>query len=219
MKPVLLPLASPELQHVTLLELMARSRVSRTSPVAHDMESKVSCETNSRQKGEVSPGIPEGIQRVLSDERASGLIHDLAVSGALRLFVDADALLRRCELIERQWRDEHLLRRFVQARASVPMIRRFFRSETRASIARLRHQLGVPPPTKPRAPRQQQLDTLLDAWRDLSAIEDLRERYLLVHRRCEGVWSLATLFATLNPDPGEMPSPPSSFSTQESHHV
>jgi hypothetical protein len=223
MKPVLLRLSSPVLQHVALLELMASSRGGQRGSSNFDMDCKVSCETNLFQNLDCSVAIPDAVRRVLADERAGALVHDLLASGALRLFVDVDALQRRCDLIAQQWRDEALLRAFVAAQASVPMIRSFFRTATRSSIVRLRRELDIHPPTKPRTPRPRELDGLLDSWRDLAAIVDLRERYLALHRACEGAWSLATLFAALDAatEPTyTRPAPfATSFSAQEPHHV
>lgn len=219
MNPVLLPLVSPELQHVALLDLMARSRTDPIDSETSGMDYKISRETNQRRKQEGAMDLPASVRRVLGDARAARLVHELVDSGALRLFVDADALLRRCELIERQWRDDFLLQRFVSAQASVPLIRRFFRNVTRSSVARLRRELGVSPPAKPKGLPRGQLDGLLDAWLALSTIDDPRERYLALYRHCAGVYSLATLFSAIHPDAGELPRHVFSSSRKDPHHV
>ncbi|MFP3562952.1 hypothetical protein [Paraburkholderia sp. SIMBA_030] len=153
---------------------------------------------------------------MLGDARSGALVRDLLSAGALHVFVDTGALQRRCELIQRQWRDQDLLRAFVARQASIPMIRRFFRTATRATIAHLRAELHVAAPTKPRALSRSDMNALFEAWVSLQGIGDLRERYLAVHEQCDGQWSLATLFAALDADT-EALAPSSSH--QESDHV
>lgn len=206
---------SEALEHVVLLELIAYSRA--VIPISNDEDGKVSCETNSFLKRASTARLPDVIQRVLGDRRALALARDLLASGALRVFVDADTLERRCELIERQWRDQYLLCAFVERQASVPMIRTFFRTATRSTIARLRYELDVAAPTKPRVLSLVEIDALFGAWTRLAAIDDLRERYLALHLECQGRWSLATLFAALSPDTGSCGAV--SSSPLESHHV
>ncbi|WP_254213979.1 hypothetical protein [Burkholderia multivorans] len=133
-------------------------------------------------------------------------IDDLIATGAIRLLLDADLLVRRCELIERQWRDESLLTGFVQARASLPMIRRFFRSATRAKVTQLRQQLVVAAPVKPRVLVGTDLDALMDAWRSRSKIQDVRERYLAIHDYYDGRYTLATIFSALDAGPEQRAS-------------
>lgn len=224
MDTAFLQLESAALERFVLLELIAFSRLAtqRGSPVSEDCE--VSCETRcgpgtslaNRLPDALTGTIPDPIRRVLGDARAPALVRDLLASGALRICLDAGALQRRCELIERQWRDQDLLRAFVERQASIPMIRRFFRTATRATIGQLRTGLGVAAPTKPRALSPSDMDALFDAWGRLNDIGDLRERYLALHAHCQGRWSLATLFAALEPDiEGCRPS----SSHQEPHHV
>jgi hypothetical protein len=203
MDKALLPVESAALEHVVLLELIACSRLQVQRGDPRNEDHKVSCETNSCQKSLVlrlPDSLPDAIRRVLGDSRAPALTRDLLASGALRVFVDTGALQRRCELIERQWRDEFLLRAFVERQASLPMVRAFFRTATRAAIVRLRSELGVAAPTKPRALPPSELNALFDAWAQLLTIDDLRERYLALHARCQAQWSLATLFAALQPE-------------------
>ncbi|MBU9477979.1 hypothetical protein KTE44_14500 [Burkholderia multivorans] len=225
MKQVFLHVDSAALEHVVLLELIACSRMAVQYDASVNEEAKVSCETNSYHKkpgtSRLPDALPDTIRRVLGDGRAPAFSRDLLTSGALRVFVDAGALQRRCDLIERQWHDEHLLRAFVERQASLPMIRAFFRTATRAAVARLRSGLGVAAPTKPRALSPSDLDALFDAWARLATIDDLRERYLALHVHCQAQWSLATLFAALQPETGKSRGAcrPADSSSQEPHHA
>nr|WP_254209280.1 hypothetical protein [Burkholderia multivorans] len=188
-----------------------------------NMDYEVSCETSGDAEIHTGNDLPVSVQRVLADTRAGMLIDALVASGALRVLVDLDVLQRRCELIERQWHDEHLLRAFVGAQASVPMIRRFFRTATRATIGRLRREMDVAPPAKPRMPTTHETDALLTRWDSLRGIDDLRERYLALHRECSGAWSLASLFAVVDSAtrPETIPSHRlhSCPNSREPHHV
>lgn len=201
MKPVFFPVPGTVIGHVVLLELMRLSRVGNIDGncLHHiDLDYKVSCETSGNAESHAGKGLPVSVQRVLADARAGALIDALVASGALRVLVDLDVLQRRCELIDRQWHDERLLRAFVGAQASVPMIRRFFRTATRATIGRLRREMSIAPPAKPRMPATRETDALLVCWDSLRSIGDLRERYLALHRECSGAWSLASLFAVVD---------------------
>ncbi|MDR5645367.1 hypothetical protein [Burkholderia cenocepacia] len=225
MKPVFFPVPGAVIEHVVLLELMRLSRVGSIDGNRFhciDMDCKVSCETTDGLHRAAAKDLPLTIRRVLADARAGALADALVASGALRVLVDLDILQRRCELIGRQWHDERLLRAFIGAQASAPMIRRFFRTATRATIVRLRHEMNVAPPAKPRMPTDREADALLARFHSLN-IDDLRERYLALHRECSGAWSLASLFAVLD-DATEQdgvssarirPSP----NSRESHHV
>lgn len=239
MDTLFLPIESAALERIALLELIASSHLVAQCGNAIHKDCHVPCETRKDHKTSlkdtptISPalrfaprpplcsesgenGLPDAIRRVLLDARAPALAHDLVASGALRLFVDAGALQRRCELVHRQWRDQDLLRAFVARQASVPMIRAFFRTATRATIAQLRSELGVTAPTKPRALTAAETDALFDDWYRLTTIGDPRERYVALHERSQRRWSLATLFAALGSD--SQAGHPSS-SPQELHHV
>ena len=210
-----LRLESEALERFVLLELIAFACRTKRPAVIGIGGRQVSCEKGLIDTSRIGR-LPDAIRRVLGDSRSSALTRDLLGVGALRIFVDAGALQRRCELIERQWRDQDLLRAFVERQASIPMIRAFFRTTTRATIAQLRAELNAIAPTKPRALSPSELDALFDAWCALNDIVDLRERYLALHERCDGQWSLATLFAALNADTGAR-RPTSSH--QEPHYV
>lgn len=216
MDAAFLRLESGALERFVLLELIAFACTTNRRAVASMEDREVSCETGSIDTASRIDRLPDGVRRVLGDARSPALARDLLSAGALRVFVDAGALQRRCELIERQWRDHELLRAFVERQASIPMIRAFFRTATRVTIAQLRAELNVAAPTKPRALSPSELDALFDAWGMLNDIVDLRERYLALHKQCEGQWSLATLFAALNADTGACRA---SSSHQEPHYV
>ncbi|WP_126227716.1 hypothetical protein [Burkholderia ambifaria] len=226
MKPGFFPIPGTAIGHFVLLELIRLSRVgSIDSNGFHciNMDCEVSCETSGGADNETGTGLPQAIQHVLAEARIGALADVLVASGALRVLVDLDVLQRRCELIARQWHDERLLHAFVRARASVPMIRQFFRTATRSSIAHLRQEMNVPPPTKPRVPTARETDALLTRWYGLRGIPDFRERYLALHRECDGAWSLASLFAALdsatNPDATSSVRIRPSPNSRESHHV
>jgi hypothetical protein len=209
--------------HIVLLELIRLSRMDGNQFDCIVLDSKVSCETSGSENREAETCLPRAIQHVLADARVGALADVLVASGALRVLVDLDVLQRRCELIARQWDDERLLHAFVRARASVPMIRRFFRTATRSSIARLRREMTVSPPAKPRMPTPGETDILLSRWYSLRDITDVRERYLALHRECDGAWSLASLFAALdnvtNLDATSSVRIRPSPNSRESHHV
>ncbi|CAM2187709.1 DUF2857 domain-containing protein [Paraburkholderia sacchari] len=215
MDTAFLRLESEALERFVLLELIAFACMANRHAVT-GIDREVPCETAASHTRPTIDRLPDGILRVLSSARSSAVARDLLGAGALRVFVDAGVLQRRCELIERQWRDQDLLRAFVERQASIPMIRTFFRTVTRATIAQLRAELNVAAPTKPRALSPPGLDALFDAWGTLNDIVDLRERYLALYQRCEGQWSLATIFAALNADTGAC-RPFSSC--QEPHYV
>lgn len=223
MKPTLFPVPDTAIGHIVLLELIRLSRMDSNGFHCIDMDYKVSCETSGGEETKAANGLPGSIQCVLADARAGTLIDALVASGALRVLVDLDVLQRRCELIARQWHDERLLHAFVRAQASAPMIRRFFRTATRSSISRMRQEMNVPAPAKPRMPAARETDTLLSRWHSLRDIADVRERYLALHRECDGAWSLASLFAALdsaaNPDAASSVRVRPSPNSRESHHV
>lgn len=203
----LLPLPYSPLQHMTLLLLTAS--VTRTGTywtVLNNKDSKVSCETLRSGDRESSIVVPPVVARVLGDPRVTQQIDDLIASGTIRLLLDSDLLVRRCELIERQWRDESLLAGFVQARASLPMIRRFFRTATRAKVTQLRRQLAVTAPVKPRVLAGADFDAVMDTWRNCSEIQDARERYLAIHDYYDGRYTLATIFSALDTGPEQRAS-------------
>lgn len=216
MENAFLRLEGEALERFVLLELIACTCVTGRYVIPDNRDNKVSCGTAFSPSTSLADRLPESVRRVLGDARGPALVRDLLNAGALRVFVDAGALARRCELIERQWRDQALLRAFVQRQASIPMVRTFFRTATRATITQLRAELGVAAPTKPRAPSRAELDWLFGVWTSLNDIGDLRERYLALHAQCAGQWSLATLFAAL--DAHARDRRPSS-SHQESDHV
>ncbi|MFC5428069.1 hypothetical protein ACFPTO_04485 [Paraburkholderia denitrificans] len=205
------------LQHMTLLLLVAsvaRDGMHWTSP--NNKENEVSCETLNGASRDFAVAVPRVVARVLGDPRAAQHIEDLISSGTIRLFLDPDHLARRCELIERQWRDETLLAGFVRAQASLPMIRRFFRTATRSRVTQLRRQLGVMAPAKPRGLTGAELDAMLETWRDCSSIPDARERYLAIHDHYDGRYTLATIFSALDAGPEQRASDcPSSTISKE----
>ncbi|MDR8398425.1 hypothetical protein NE850_18965 [Paraburkholderia sp. USG1] len=222
MKPVLLPVPGDAVGRFVLLELMTLSRSNDNRQPYITLDCKVSCETKPVDCEATETVIPDAIRQVLNDDRAATLTDILLASGALRVFIDVDALERRCKLIGRQWRDEHLLLAFVRAQASVPMIRHFFRTATRTTIARLRREEGISPPTKPRIPTIREADALLECWHNLPGVTEPRERYLALHAECGGAWSLASLFAVVNgatiPDDAQSRQVLSP-DTKELHHV
>lgn len=223
MKPGFFSVPDTAIGHIVLLELIRLSRMDSNRFHCIDMDCKVSCETSNGGERNAGNGLPVSIRRVLADARTGALIDALVASGALRVLVDLDVLQRRCELIARQWHDERLLHAFVRAQASAPMIRRFFRTATRSSISRLRKEMNVRAPAKPRMPAARETDTLLSRWHSMQDIADVRERYLALHRACDGAWSLASLFAAL--DSATIPDAASSVrirpspNSRESHHV
>lgn len=203
----LLPLPYSPLQHMTLLLLAASAtRTGRYWTVLNDKDDKVSCETSETGGFDFSMAVPPVVARVLGDPRVTQQIDDLIASGTIRLLLDADRLARRCELIERQWRDESLLTGFVRAQASLPMIRRFFRTATRAKVTQLRQQLAVTAPVKPRVLVGADLDAVMDTWRNCSEIQDARERYLAIHDYYDGRYTLATIFSALDTGPEQRAS-------------
>lgn len=183
MKPGFFPLPDAAIGHIVLLELIQLSRMDSNRFHCIDTDCKVSCETSNDEERRAGNGLPVSVRRVLADARTGALIDALVASGALRVLVDLDVLQRRCELIARQWHDERLLHAFVRAQASAPMIRRFFRTATRSSISRLRREMNVPAPAKPRMPAARETDTLLSRWHSLRDITDVRERYLAYRSR------------------------------------
>lgn len=203
----LLSLPYSPLQHMTLLLLAAS--VTRTGThwtVLNNKDNKVSCETLRSGDREFSIAVPPVVARVLGDPRVTQQIDDLIASGTIRLLLDADLLVRRCELIERQWRDESLLTGFVRAQASLLMIRRFFRTATRTKVTQLRRQLAVTAPAKPRVLVGEHFDAVMDTWRNSSEIQDVRERYLAIHDYYDGRYTLATIFSALDPGPEQRAS-------------
>lgn len=203
----LLPLPYSLLQHMTLLLLV--TSVARDGAIwtaLNNKESEVSCETFNGASRDFAVAVPRVVARVLGDPRAAQHIEDLIASGAIRLFLDPDHLARRCELIERQWRDESLLAGFVRAQASLPMIRRFFRTATRSRVTQLRQRFAVTAPAKPRGLTGVELDAVLDTWRDCSSIPDTRERYLAIHDHYDGRYTLATIFSALDNGPEQRAS-------------
>lgn len=213
----LLPLPYSPLQHMTLLLLtasVARNGVQWTS--LNNKDGEVSCETLNGASRDFAVAVPRVVARVLGDPRVTQHIEDLIASGTIRLFLDPDHLVRRCELIERQWRDESLLAGFVRAQASLPMIRRFFRTATRSRVTQLRRRFAVTAPAKPRGLTAAELDAVLDTWRDCASIPDTRERYLAVHDYYDGQYTLTTIFSALDTGPEQRASDcPSSTISKE----
>ncbi|WP_395065415.1 hypothetical protein [Paraburkholderia silvatlantica] len=223
MKSAFFPVPGTAIGHIVLLELIRLSHLDSNQFDHVTLDYKVSCETSGSEDNEAVKDLPCVIQKVLADARVGALADVLIASGALRVLVDLDVLQRRCELIARQWHDERLLRAFVQAKASTPMIRSFFRTATRATIVRLRREMNVPPPVKPRMPTSREIDALVSRWYDMRDIADVRSRYLALHRECDGAWSLASLFAALdsatNPDATSSVRICPSTNSRESYHV
>lgn len=213
----LLSLPYSPLQHMTLLLLatsVVRDGMHWTN--LNNKECEVSCETLNGAGRECAVAVPRVVARVLGDPRVTQHVDDLLASGAIRLFLELDHLVRRCELIERRWRDESLLAGFVRRQASLPMIRRFFRTATRSRVTQLRRQLGVMAPAKPRGLMGAELDAVLDTWRDCSSIPDTRERYLAIHDYYDGRYTLATIFSALDTGPEQRASDcPSSTISKE----
>ena len=116
METAFLRLESEALERFVLLELIAFACMTKRPAVIGIGNRQVSCETGTIDTRRIDR-LPDAIRRVLGDARSSALTRDLLGAGALRIFVDAGALQRRCELIERQWRDQDLLRAFVDSRA------------------------------------------------------------------------------------------------------
>ncbi|WP_322101861.1 hypothetical protein [Paraburkholderia sp. J41] len=203
----LLPLTYSPLQHMTLLLLVASVARDGTQWTSlNNKESEVSCETLNGAGRDFAVAVPRVVARVLGDPRVTQHVDDLIASGTIRLFLELDHLVRRCELIERQWRDESLLAGFVRGQASLPMIRRFFRTATRSRVTQLRRQLGVSAPVKPRGLIGTELDAVLDTWRDCSSIPDARERYLAIYDYYDGRYTLATIFSALDTGPEQRAS-------------
>jgi hypothetical protein len=192
MNTTLTPLCGSNLQRVALLELMVRAKAAEAGP------------TNV-PGGDAADAadLPEAVRAVLCDERAEQLIPRLVATNAMRLLFDINTLAHACERIERQWWEEALLQYFVGAQASTAMIQALFRHITRSRIGRLRRDLHAAPPTKPLVLNDHQIRHLFDLWRVLQATAlDVRERYIELHQRCGGRYTLATLFAALNTDHG-----------------
>ncbi|KAA1009750.1 hypothetical protein FVF58_20870 [Paraburkholderia panacisoli] len=120
-----------------------------------------------------------------------------------------NTLAHACEQIERQCWEEALLQYFVgsQASTTMMMIQALFRGVTRSRIERMRRDLDASPPTKPCMLSDDQATRVFDIWSDLPSVPlDLRERYVELHQRCAGRFTLATLFAVLNV--GDVPHGP-----------
>ncbi|PQV44156.1 hypothetical protein [Paraburkholderia sp. BL21I4N1] len=217
MSDPLVPLSYTPLQHMTLLLLVATvTRNGACWTALNTKDSKVSCETLKKGGCDLTIDVPPVVARVLGNPRLTQQIDDLITSGAIRLFLDADILVRRCELIERQWRDESLFAGFVRAQASLPMIRRFFRTATRSKVTQLRRQLAVTAPAKPRVLTGRELDAMLETWRACAGTPDIRERYLSVHDYYDGRYTLATIFSALDTGPEQRASDcPSSTTSKE----
>jgi hypothetical protein len=185
----LTPITASNVQRMALLELIARTRADKgndTDPVRIQLWDDVS-------------ELPPSVRSVLSDQRAEQLIPRLIASNAMRLRFEMHTLAHACEQIERQWWEEALLQYFVGSQASVTMIQALFRGVTRSRIERMRRDLDAPPPTKPCALSDDQATRLFEIWSDLQSTPvDLRERYVELHQRCAGRYTLTTLFAALN---------------------
>src|SRR6266702_5542534 len=191
----LTPISASNVQRVALLELIARTRADKATdpdPMRIQLWDDVTA-------------LPQSVRSVLSDQRAEQMIPRLIASNAMRLRFEMNTLAHACEQIERQWWEEALLQYFVGSQASTTMIQALFRGVTRSRIERMRRDLDAPPPTKPCALSDDQATRVFDIWGDLlSAPRDVRERYVELHQRCAGRFTLTTLFAVLNV--GEVPS-------------
>ncbi|TAM48822.1 MAG: hypothetical protein EPN57_26685 [Paraburkholderia sp.] len=142
--------------------------------------------------------IPDAVRDVLTDARAETVIPRLLAVNAVRLQLDINSLAQACAGIKRQWWEDSLLNYFVCARASSAMVQIYFRHVSRTRVERLRRELGVTPPAKPSALGNSELARVFDIWSDLSRRSlDERERYVQLHRGCEGRHTLATLFAAI----------------------
>lgn len=142
--------------------------------------------------------IPEAVRDVLADARAETVIHRLLAINAVRLQLDLNSLAQACAGIKRQWWEDSLLNYFVCARASSAMVQIYFRHVSRTRVERLRRELGVTPPAKPSALSNSEIAKVFDIWSELSRRHvDERERYVELHRGCEGRHTLATLFAAI----------------------
>jgi hypothetical protein len=191
----LTPISASNVQRVALLDLIARTRADK----ANDRDSV------RIQLWDDIGTLPPSVRTVLGDQRAEQLIPRLIASNALRLRFEMNTLAHACEQIERQWWEEALLQYFVGSQASTTMIQALFTGVTRSRIERMRRDLDAPPPTKPCALSDDQATGIFDIWSDLQSEPlDLRERYVELHQRCGGRYTLATLFAALNL--GEVPS-------------
>ncbi|WP_233849446.1 hypothetical protein [Paraburkholderia sp. HD33-4] len=193
----LTPISASNVQRVALLELIARTRADKLSDR----------DPMRIQLWDDFRALPPSVRSVLSDQRAEQLIPRLIASNALRLKFEMNTLAHACEQIERQWWEEALLQYFVGSQASTTMIQALFSGVTRSRIERMRRDLGAAPPTKPCALSDDQATRVFDIWSDLQGAPlDLRERYVELHQRCAGRYTLATLFAALNL--GEVPAEP-----------
>lgn len=191
----LTPISASNVQRVALLELIARTRADKASD-PDPMRIQLWDDTRA---------LPPSVRTVLSDQRAEQLIPRLIASNALRLRFEMSTLAHACEQIERQWWEEALLQYFVGSQASTTMIQALFTGVTRSRVERMRRDLDAAPPTKPCALSDDQATAIFDIWSDLQSEPlDLRERYVELHQRCAGRYSLGTLFAALNL--GEVPS-------------
>jgi hypothetical protein len=183
------PISASNVQRVALLELIARTRADKASD-PDPMRIQLWDDTRA---------LPPSVRAVLSDQRAEQLIPRLIASNALRLRFEMNTLAHACEQIERQWWEEALLQYFVGSQASTTMIQALFTGVTRSRIERMRRDLDAAPPTKPCALSDDQVTGIFDIWSDLQSEPlDLRERYIELHQRCAGLYTLATLFAALN---------------------
>jgi hypothetical protein len=185
----LTPISASNVQRVALLELIARTRADKASD-PDPMRIQLWDDTRA---------LPPSVRAVLSDQRAEQLIPRLIASNALRLRFEMNTLAHACEQIERQWWEEALLQYFVGSQASTTMIQALFTGVTRSRIERMRRDLDAAPPTKPCALSDDQVTGIFDIWSNLQSEPlDLRERYIGLHQRCAGLYTLATLFAALN---------------------
>ncbi|WP_018440941.1 hypothetical protein [Trinickia symbiotica] len=185
-------LSGIELQRTVLRELIERAKAGDVRSIAGE----------ERVAGNAFP-LPEAVRVVLADERVENVISRLVAVNAIRLKLDVNALAHACECIERQWWEEALLQYFVGAYASAAMIQALFRHVSRTRVERLRRELNVAPPTKPIALTDIQLAQVFDLWSELrKTVADERERYVELHERCGGRYTLATLFAALRVDEG-----------------
>jgi len=193
----LTPISASNVQRVALLELIARTRADNAGdpdPMRIQLWDDIRA-------------LPPSVRSVLSDQRAEQLIPRLIASNAMRLRFEMNTLAHACEQIERQWWEEALLHYFVGSQASTTMIQALFKGVTRSRIEHMRRDLNAPPPTKPCALSGDEATRIFDIWSDLlGASLDLRERYVELHQRCAGRYTLATLFAVLNL--GEVPRAP-----------
>ena len=183
------PISASNVQRVALLELIARTRADKASD-PDPMRIQLWDDTRA---------LPPSVRAVLSDQRAEQLIPRLIASNALRLRFEMNTLRARMRTD----------RASMVGRGAVAVFRGLsgqhdddpgaIHGVTRSRIERMRRDLDAAPPTKPCALSDDQVTGIFDIWSDLQSQPlDLRERYIELHQRCAGLYTLATLFAALN---------------------